>query len=344
MSTAAILLADIIPSFVIKTISPFLPYNANIRVLISCMTSSISFVVVSFARSDSLVILGVTLTSFAAGLGEPTFLAYSTQFDKNVVSTWSSGTGGAGIFGAVSYSILRAIGLTTRQTLLLMILVPSLELFTFFFILHPPRASGPTAVEQRLLVDDSPQHSHDPLPALDSVGQKISFIPKLMIYFIPLASVYFFEYFINQGLFELMTFPNIWLSTADQYRWYQVTYQIGVFLSRSSVNLFTIRNTWIMAVIQGFIAMLFLTEAIYLYMPTISIVFIVIFIEGLQGGLAYVNTYYRISQEVPRARKELAMNVVASSDSIGIILAGFLAIPTHNWICQMPGLKNSWVK
>lgn len=93
-----------------------------------------------------------------------------------------------------------------------------------------------------------------------------------------------------------------------------------------------------MAIIQGLVAAYFLTEAIYLYTPNISIVFLVIFVEGLQGGLAYVNTYYQMSQEVPASRKEFAMNVVASSDSIGIVLAGFLAIPTHNWICQMPGV------
>lgn len=131
----------------------------------------------------------------------------------------------------------------------------------------------------------------------------------------------------------------MWLKTAEQYRWYQVTYQIGVFVSRSSVNIITIRKTWIMATIQGFIALFFLTEAIFLYTPTILIIFTMIFIEGLQGGLAYVNTYYRISQEVPSSRQELAMNVVACSDSIGIILAGCLAIPTHNWICRMPSLE-----
>ena len=96
-----------------------------------------------------------------------------------------------------------------------------------------------------------------------------------------------------------------------------------------------------MSIIQGFIAFFFLTEAIYLYVPNISIILFVIFIEGLQGGLAYVNTYYKISQEVPLSRKELAMNVVACSDSAGVIIAGFLAIPTHNWICKMPSLKNS---
>lgn len=130
------------------------------------------------------------------------------------------------------------------------------------------------------------------------------------------------------------------MTFAQQYRWYQVTYQIGVFISRSSVNVIQIERTWIMSIIQGFIAMFFLSEAIYLFTPKISLIFFVIFIEGLQGGLAYVNTYYRMSREIPATRKEFAMNVVASSDSIGIIFAGFLAIPTHNWICQMPGIAD----
>lgn len=95
-----------------------------------------------------------------------------------------------------------------------------------------------------------------------------------------------------------------------------------------------------MAIIQGFLAILFLYEAISLFIPNISIVFVMIFIEGLQGGLAYVNTYYTMSREIPSSRKKFAMNIVATSDSVGIILAGFLAIPTHNWICQMPGIAN----
>lgn len=95
-----------------------------------------------------------------------------------------------------------------------------------------------------------------------------------------------------------------------------------------------------MATVQGFIASFFLIEAVFLFMPSISVIFVVIFIEGLQGGLAYVNTYYRMSKDIPAARKQFAMNIVASSDSIGIIFAGLIAIPTHNWICQLPGVTN----
>lgn len=97
-----------------------------------------------------------------------------------------------------------------------------------------------------------------------------------MKFMIPLGLVYLFEYLINQGLvsfnefelkivvyyyifvyyiqnifqFELVYFEKIWLTHAEQYRWYQVLYQLGVFVSRTSVNLFPIEKIWILTVLQ----------------------------------------------------------------------------------------------
>jgi battenin len=210
MSTGAILLADIIPSFIIKSLSPFLPYNANYRVLVSCLASSLSFLVVAFADAQSTVIFGVVLTSFASGLGEPTFLAHSTHYSKNVISTWSSGTGGAGVIGALSYSVLRECGLTSQQTLLLMLLVPTIEVLTYFFLLSNPASRGsegsddeqrPLIAQREVQVDhDRQQQEVAETPPLNSLREKLAFIPSLMVYFVPLMMVYFFEYFINQGL------------------------------------------------------------------------------------------------------------------------------------------------
>jgi len=45
---------------------------------------------------------------------------------RNVISTWSSGTGAAGILGAGSYAGLTAVGLSAVNSLLLMLVVPAL--------------------------------------------------------------------------------------------------------------------------------------------------------------------------------------------------------------------------
>lgn len=280
---------------------------------------------VALAETQWLALGGVALTSISSGLGEPTFLAYTAFFNKNVISTWSSGTGGAGILGALAYSILRDVGLSNQQTLLVMISVPTLELAVLFFMLRKPASSK---IEDQDLGEDV--SAQDALPPMKSIKEKLLYIKSLLHFMLPLALVYFFEYFINQGLFELVYFPDIFLNSAQQYRWYQVTYQIGVFVSRSSVNIVQIRQVWIMAVLQGLNVVLFSFEAVYMFTPTIWIVFCFIFFEGLLGGGAYVNTFYRMGKEVPATRREFAMSVVTLSDSVGITAAGFLAMPTHN--------------
>ena len=42
----------------------------------------------------------------------------------------------------------------------------------------------------------------------------------------------------------------------------------------------------------------FITESALHYLPSIWIAFAVVFFEGLLGGTAFVNTFYRIIQEV----------------------------------------------
>lgn len=80
----------------------------------------------------------------------------------------------------------------------------------------------------------------------------------------------------------------------------------------------------------------FLTEVIYFYTPSIWIVFAIVLWEGLLGGAAYVNTFYKMSKSIPLNKRKFAIAVVVLSDSIGISLAGFLAIPLHNAICSLP--------
>jgi battenin len=278
---------------------------------------------VGFADTEWLALGGVALTSFASGLGEPTFLAYSAYFNKNVISTWSSGTGGAGIAGSLAYTLLRKI-LTSKQTLLVMTAVPAVELIVYFFLLRKPASNR---IEDQHKGDDVAEE--DNVPPMRSMKEKLLYIKSLVHFMLPLALVYYFEYVINQGFFELVFFPKIFLTWAEQYRWYQVTYQIGVFVSRSSVNIVQIKQIWLMAVLQGINVIFFSFEAFYMFTPSIWIVFGLIFFEGLLGGGAYVNTFYRMSKEIPATRREFSMSVVTLSDSIGITAAGFSAMPIH---------------
>jgi battenin len=61
-------------------------------------------------------------------------------------------------------------------------------------------------------------------------------------------TLHIFNAFLFQ--YELIEFRNVSLTHCDQYRWLQVDYQIGVFISRSSVNFVSIKKIWFMSVLQ----------------------------------------------------------------------------------------------
>lgn len=97
-------------------------------------------------------------------------------------------------------------------------------------------------------------------------------------------------------------------------------------------------------------AIFFTSAAISPFLPHISIAFSLIFFEGLLGGASYVNTFRAVHRDVrslsvtsltaelfqiPAENREFSMGVVSISDTIGIVFAGFLAMPVHNKICSM---------
>lgn len=330
MSTGAILLADILPALFIKLLAPFIPFFVHVRMALCIVIASAGFIAVAFADNITISLLGIILTSFCSGLGEVTILQYSSFYKRNVVSAWSSGTGGAGVIGALSYSLLQQLGL--RTTLLMMLIIPVLSAVSFWIILpRPSEQDVASAVDIQKKVND--EELHNPKASL---LKKVKLIPGLFKYMLPLGLVYLFEYFINQGTFEIIQIPNSSVAQGSQYRWLQVTYQIGVFISRSSVNFFHIKYLWIMTVFQGINVIVFTTEAIYYYIPNFYIVVALVLWEGLLGGAAYVNTYYRISKEVAPENKQFSMGMTGFADSAGISLAGVFAILAHNAICNLP--------
>ncbi|KAI8041638.1 battenin [Drosophila gunungcola] len=338
VSTGAILLADVLPSLFVKMLMPFCPFWVNFRIAIAVAFSAAGFLLVGFANAEWMALLGVIITSASSGIGETTFLAYSSRYNKNVISTWSSGTGGAGVIGSLSYASLRSLDFSPRDTMLVMLIFPVIEAIAFWLLLRRPQVDilPVTTVESTevLITDEKP---------LVGFKEKFFYIKHLIKYMLPLCLVYFFEYFINQGLFELVYFEDIFLDKDSQYRWLNVDYQIGVFISRSSVNLFQLDKIWLMSVFQFVNVVYFLTEVIWWYTPSIWIVFAIVLWEGLLGGGAYVNTFYRMSKEISPERQQFAMAMVVQSDSYGIALAGFLAIPVHNAICGLPAAMRSLV-
>uniref|UniRef100_A0A7E4UQF1 Battenin n=1 Tax=Panagrellus redivivus TaxID=6233 RepID=A0A7E4UQF1_PANRE len=373
ISTGSILLADILPTLFVKLVAPFtlqgIPHS--VRHVVVVLLQALSFIIVATSNSVSMGIVGVVFASFGSGLGEVTYLTLATYFHSDVVSSYASGTGGAGLFGAFTYAILtdrKFIGLTPKSALLSMLIVPVIFALSFGNILQSPptvrtwrailrrpvrvrSASGSLHDSDDELADDNEADSApllDPAstpPRRPSIAPVLSFRSRLLLikpllkYVLPLTTVYFAEYFINQGLIELVTFDcaHGWgLSPSSQYRWYQVLYQLGVFVSRSSSKLFPLHSRVlpILAALQLLNAALFFRDASTRFIPHIAIVFGLIVYEGLLGGAAYVNTFRAVHKSISEGAREFSMSFVLISDSIGIVIAGMIAIPVHNYICH----------
>ncbi|KAK0424735.1 hypothetical protein QR680_008820 [Steinernema hermaphroditum] len=326
ISTGSILLADILPTLIVKLLAPFilnyLPYAVRHGLVVFFQASS--FVIVAASTTVYQGIIGVVFASIGAGIGEITYLSMSSHFPADVISTWSSGTGGAGIFGAIAYAILtdpQMLNLSPRNALFSMLVIPTVFLVTFWkllkspatipkvetcdprsYVLRNPQVRRTSDEVNRPLIDE--ESDHRPETEQLSTRKRLRLMKNLIRYMVPLMLVYFGEYFINQGLVELLIFDcshGFGFSVGSQYRWYQVLYQLGVFVSRSSVNFVQIRPRYLplLAALQIINAMVFFEDAQHRFFPHISIVMLIIFYEGLLGGAAYVNTFRSIHKVIP---------------------------------------------
>ncbi|KAM4635504.1 battenin [Polymixia lowei] len=359
VSTAAVLLADILPTLVIKLSAPFfihkLPYG--FRVLFCVIVTIASFLLVSFSSTVWMSILGVIFASMGSGLGELSFLSLTIYFNRNVLQGWGSGTGGAGVAGALLYSAFTQGGLSPRVTLLVMLVIPVAMLISYFFLLNFPssfpqwhnREEGYAgrsrdSEERQQLMDDSDEEEEQPGEGTRvedrptgplTLTEKLDVIKGLWRFVVPLGLVYFAEYFINQGLLELLYFPKFYLSHAEQYRWYQTLYQVGVLASRSSLCCVKIRKLWALSLLQCVNAVVLLFAVYYQFLPGAWLVFVIVLYEGLLGGAAYVNTFHFISKETEDRYREFAMAAASVGDSLGIALSALAAFPAHKYFCSL---------
>jgi battenin len=108
---------------------------------------------------------------------------------------------------------------------------------------------------------------------------------------LPLLLVYIAEYTINQGVATTLLFPltsTPFQKYRDFYPTYNAIYQVGVFISRSSTPFFRIHHLYLPSFLQVANLAILTMHALFNFIPNVYIVFLVIFWEGLLGGLVYV--------------------------------------------------------
>lgn len=154
---------------------------------------------------------------------------------------------------------------------------------------------------------------------------------------LPLLLVYIAEYTINQGVAPTLLFP-LKQTPFKQFRafypTYNAIYQVGVFLSRSSTPFIRIHNLYLPSFLQILNLLLLVLHALFNFIPSVYIIFAIVFWEGLLGGLVYVNTFAEITDNVPREDREYSLGATSVSDSGGIFVAGFIAMALEVLLCN----------
>lgn len=119
----------------------------------------------------------------------------------------------------------------------------------------------------------------------------------------------------------------------SQYRWFLVTYQIGVFTSRSLGAFLKPRRTWWAAIVQFLNFVFFMYVAVKAEASSPWIIFIFVFWLGVVGGLCFVHTFHRLIKELPSNRHKFSLGMITIAESFGIAIGGATAILIHNILC-----------
>ncbi|KAL9473320.1 hypothetical protein ACSS6W_007700 [Trichoderma asperelloides] len=345
-----------------------------IRVLIFIALSAGGMLMIALtppSKSVPVKMVGVVLASLSSGGGELSFLGLSHYYGHASLAGWGSGTGAAGLVGAGLYVLLTDWwGFTVQQSLLFSACLPAIMFISFFFVLPlEPLRQGSTLKEYDAIPGgevedevDGEQREQElaastsallaPEPSVLSVNTTYAMnkgdgkslknnlrrAKSLVIpYMAPLFMVYVAEYTINQGVSPTLLFP-LESSPFNEYRefypFYGFLYQLGVFISRSSTAFVRIHHLYVPSLLQVGNLILLTLHAMFFFIPSVYIVFIIIFWEGLLGGAVYVNCFAEIMEKVPAEEREFSLSATTVSDSGGICIAGLISILMETSLCE----------
>ena len=234
----------------------------------------------------------------------------------------------------------------------------------------PPRnsavASQPLSRNCHLCLHLPCTTSPEPASSSSRSMQTLSIFPRvkqnllIVLSMLPLFLVYAGEYLINQSIapvliFPISSHPKLIKSHHDFYRLYNTTYQLGVFISRSSIAFVRVHNLYAPSLFQWVNVGILVLHAIYFVPPiagggddrpawaqilfsSVWTVFLIVFWEGLLGGTVYINTFAEISDPgntlLEVGDKEFALGAVTVSDSAGICVAGIVGMVLEVGLCS----------
>ncbi|XP_066977136.1 battenin isoform X2 [Macrobrachium rosenbergii] len=206
-STGAILVADTLPATLISLAGPLiLLWEVNIRVALVTVLCAASYLILGLAQPWH-VFLGVALASASRGFSDSAFLGHASNYPKQVLSSWSAGTGAATFLGPMIYSILTTGGLDPRHALLIFLAIPVITAVSFWCLLghYEEDVSGKEIINHDEVEAVKPdQELEEKQNKMNRFTENLSLFMKALKYISPLSLFYFIMYLTNQGLLAIL--------------------------------------------------------------------------------------------------------------------------------------------
>lgn len=353
-----VLLADILPAFIVKLIAPFFMHQLRYsrRIVSLIMLSCVGMLLVSYGKL-SVCLMGIVLASISSGFGEVTFLQLTHYYKEVALNGWSSGTGGAGLFGSGIYMLFTSVFNIPVGVSLLCFSVMPLG-FLLYYRLDQSTHETDSASSTPFLGDN--QEEIDSLVIAPPTGasalvkqdllvdmkrnfvETCSRLKRLILpYMLPLTTVYLFEYLINQAVAPTLLFPLdqkhmpfFFHKYRDMYVTYGTLYQLGVFLSRSTAHLIRLKKLYMLSSLQGLNFVLVCFQSVLYVVSSPWPIMFLVFYEGFLGGAAYVNTFLNILAEVEPESREFTLGSVSIADSLGVLIAALIGLKLEPALCN----------
>lgn len=313
--------------------------SPSLRMAITTLLFAAGLVGVAFSPEVNFMFLlvSVVLVGSATSFGQQIILGQLASFEPTSVGGWSAGTGVAGIAGSLTMIGFAAADFTILQSFLFILPTVALYALAYFVMLVPP------PVPLDMTAPAARQGDAEAAPLLGSgainatsrtAGSGETGLARLMrctrltawLSF-NLCVVYFAEYVVSVGCADLAE-PRGGVSKHDNFfktHTYVVLafcYQLGVFISRSSLGLFKVSRIEVLSLLQMANMVFWMLDDVYKWMPYYW-QFVAMIYCGLLGGTSYVNTFYllNIAPYIPEFDRKLCIYIVATFTNLGICAA-----------------------
>lgn len=315
--------------------------NYDIRFALNCVFMIFGLLGCAFSKNFWFTLVCVFFIGFSSNFGESAILCYITGKRKQVLlKAWSSGTGMAGILGA-SYSVLMDL-VSVSYFYSFIGISPIIILYIGFYLIvrtspeEDPEVFNYTNTEQSIPKDDKvdqPLISDTTTEEPEHISMCNSkYLKPVWWYIFNCSAVYFLEYVIQTGFADCSLTHDEYQKRKYIFSLLNLMYQIGVFVSRSSLSFFKFPHVGVLTLCQMGFFILWLVQSFYHFMP-FGVLVPAMILVGLFGGCSYVNVFHLI-MNVPCLKakeKEMSTSWNAFFISFGIVWASlftFLAQQT----------------